>query len=56
MDYSKITEIYGILRANAARAMQGFPYNQLYTTAHRPAVNQSRIKIANSDDAKKKTI
>jgi len=53
MDYSKFTEIYGILRANAARAMQWFYYDQLYSTAHRPAVNQSRIKIANSDAAKK---
>jgi hypothetical protein len=35
------------------RAIQQFPYNQLHSTAHRPAVNQSRIKIANSDAAKK---
>ena len=35
------------------RAVQQFLYYQLYSTAHRPAVNQSRIKIANSDGAKK---
>jgi hypothetical protein len=55
MDYSKFTEIYGILRADAARYAAIFvsPIIHLYSTAHRPAVNQSRIKIANSDGAKK---
>ena len=40
-------------RARTLRAMQWFSYNQVYSKAHRPAVNQSRIKIANSDGAKK---
>jgi hypothetical protein len=44
MDYSKFTEIYGVLRANAARFAAIF-YNQLYSTAHRPATSDQNCEF-----------